>query len=288
MSASPHHSFLADYRIALPAGLLIGIPGWLGLTALSYISLRQDVRARRRQCPVRFHRQRREVCFIDSHSGKAVIVPWESVTAWVATSSGATEYGAMTHHNLGIAVEDPETGDLYTLAIGGPTAAIAAGLWEAIRQYMEHGPTALAGLRRSETAATPDPRELLPYDGVHTFELRRERLHREYRDGERGPVFVFFWYVWHLVTLWKVPFMISEWEYRQGRAPLPQAMRAWSQPLPREQWAEPSALLLCVRKHLAELERRNPRGDFAAHYRQARAAAEQELSARPERSATEG
>ncbi|WP_147305528.1 hypothetical protein [Alkalilimnicola ehrlichii] len=140
-----------------------------------------------------------------------------------------------------------------------------------------HGarPGGLGHLHRTPTGGEPDPRELLPYDGVHTFELRRERLHREYRDGERGPVFVFFWYVWHLVTLWKIPFKISEWEYRQGRAQIPAAMAAWSEPVPPAQWAEPSALLRNVCAHLAALSQTEPSLDFMARYRKARAAAEQ-------------
>ncbi|KJJ94232.1 hypothetical protein UB47_25310, partial [Pseudomonas sp. 5] len=32
--------------------------------------------------PVRFNRQRREVCYVDSKTHRVLIVPWESVVAW--------------------------------------------------------------------------------------------------------------------------------------------------------------------------------------------------------------
>ncbi|POA65166.1 hypothetical protein C1890_33850, partial [Pseudomonas sp. DP16D-R1] len=43
-----------------------------------------NVRTLAKSYPVRFNRQRREVCYIDDTTHRVLIVPWESVVAWVA------------------------------------------------------------------------------------------------------------------------------------------------------------------------------------------------------------
>jgi hypothetical protein len=45
---------------------------------------------------------------------------------------------------------------------------------------------------------------------------------------------------------------------RVGRKKLPEAMQAWSEPLPEDQWAKPSGELLRLSKHVMELKQRNP------------------------------
>lgn len=49
-----------------------------------------------------------------------------------------------------------------------------------------------------------------------------------------------WWYVRRVVVFWKMPYLIAEWAHRKGRPTLPEAVQAWSQPLPPEQWAQPS------------------------------------------------
>ncbi|GED23898.1 hypothetical protein [Halomonas halmophila] len=86
-----------------------------------------------------------------------------------------------------------------------------------------------------------------PYEGVHTFHNARRRLHRRRRDGEIGWFKVSMWYAWHILDLWTIPFHLAEWEIRAiqkaERKTLPASLEEWSQPLPREQWAQPSAEL---------------------------------------------
>jgi hypothetical protein len=40
-----------------------------------------------------------------------------------------------------------------------------------------------------------------------------------------------------------MPYLIAEWAHRKGRPILPESVQAWSQPLPPEQWAQPSPTL---------------------------------------------
>ncbi|BFT64566.1 hypothetical protein PMm318_A53250 [Pseudomonas moorei] len=61
-----------------------------------------NVRTLAKSYPVRFNRQRREVCYIDDTTHRVLIVPWESVVAWVARSQGITRYGAMRDYTFGM------------------------------------------------------------------------------------------------------------------------------------------------------------------------------------------
>lgn len=83
-----------------------------------------------------------------------------------------------------------------------------------------------------------------PHEGLHTFRNARERMRRRYRDGEVIGLYVLGWCLYHAMTLWTLPFHLTEWEVarvkRMHRKDIPAAMREWSQPLPPEQWAKPS------------------------------------------------
>jgi hypothetical protein len=64
------------------------------------------------------------------------------------------------------------------------------------------------------------------------------------------------------MTCWTLPNRVVEWEVRRiarvGRKKLPEAMQAWSEPLPEDQWAKPSDELLRLSKHVRELKQRKP------------------------------
>ncbi len=64
-----------------------------------------NVRTLAKSYPVRFNRQRREVCYIDDTTHRVLIVPWESVVAWVARSQGVTSYGVMRDYTFGMGLE---------------------------------------------------------------------------------------------------------------------------------------------------------------------------------------
>ncbi|VVP60661.1 hypothetical protein PS903_06104 [Pseudomonas fluorescens] len=217
-----------------------------------------NVRTLAKSYPVRFNRQRREVCYIDDTTHRVLIVPWESVVAWVARSQGVTSYGAMRDYTFGMGLEDEERDTVQFILSAQPSDAHALGMWTSIRNYMEDG----------ELVDTPNPMvailnitlsedELKPYEGLHTFEIERldarfmgdldddiddaYRKRYGYPQPTRWPLR--WWYVRRVLTFWKMPYLIAEWAHRKGRPTLPESVQAWSQPLPPEQWAQPSAAL---------------------------------------------
>jgi len=97
--------------------------------------------------PVRFNRQRREVC-VPRGDGEYWIVPWETVTAAATQQSSVSQAGRATMGLLIIGFEnpDPQAGEdnkHFSLGFncGGGTTAMA--LWECMRSYMEIGPEAV-------------------------------------------------------------------------------------------------------------------------------------------------
>jgi hypothetical protein len=220
-----------------------------------------NVRTSAKSYPVRFNRQRREVCYIDDTTHRVLIVPWESVVAWVASSQGVTSYGAMRDHTFGMGLEDEEHDTVQFVLSSQPSDAHALGLWTSIRNYMEEG----------ELVDTPSPMlaalgitltedELKPYEGLHTFEIERldaralgrlddggghltpeQRQRWGYSKRSRWPLR--FWYIRRVFVFWKMPYLIAEWAHRKGRPTLPERVQAWSQSLPPDQWAKPSPAL---------------------------------------------
>ena len=94
--------------------------------------------------PVRFNRQRREVC-VPMEDGDYWIVPWESVTAAATQHSSTSQAGKNTMGLLIVGFENPDPlakeGNkhfYFAFNCGGGTTAMA--LWECMRSYMEIGP----------------------------------------------------------------------------------------------------------------------------------------------------
>ncbi|WP_339466751.1 DUF6708 domain-containing protein [Pseudomonas sp. EA_65y_Pfl2_P74] len=240
--------------------ILISWGGILPIGAFIYGML-SNVRTLAKSYPVRFNRQRQEVCYIDDTTHRVLIVPWESVVAWVARSQGVTSYGAMRDYTFGMGLEDEEHDTVQFILSAQPSDVHALGMWTSIRNYMEEGelvdaPNPMLVL----LGLTPTEDELKPYEGLHTFEIERkgarftgslddgaehltaEQRHR-YGYGKRTPWPLRWWYVRRILTFWKMPYLIAEWAHRKGRPTLPENVQAWSQPLPPEQWAKPSPAL---------------------------------------------
>ncbi|MFJ2538985.1 hypothetical protein [Pseudomonas sp. NPDC087614] len=250
---NPLHEILTFFQVGVVVCLVSMIP--LGAFIYGMLS---NVRALAKSYPVRFNRQRREVCYIDDTTHRVLIVPWESVVAWVARSQGVTSYGAMRDYTFGMGLEDEEHDTVQFILSAQPSDVHALGMWTSIRNYMEEG----------ELVDTPSPMlaalsitlsedELKPYEGLHTFEIERldARFMGDLDDGmdddyrkrygypqpTRWPLR--WWYVRRILTFWKMPYLIAEWAHRKGRPTLPENVQAWSQPLPPEQWAKPSPAL---------------------------------------------
>ena len=242
--------FFAIYGYGLAAGsftLVIGLCTW-----------HHNHKKRLTIFPTRFNRQRREVCFNPEDATEPVFVPWESLSAWVIESQGATQYGIQRQYGMGIGFQHGET--LTSVEFPCFGLPIAISHWEAIRGYMEYEINDLKTIQDPLDLQNPgDP----PHEGLHTFHNARARMHQQIRDGQRGRVSGFFWYLYHVMTLWTIPNHLTEWEVRrlQKMAPhaLPEAMRQWSEPLPKDQWAKPSEELLRMSAQVRALHKRQPR-----------------------------
>lgn len=131
---------------------------------------------------------------------------------------------------------------------------MAAGIWEAIRAYMNHEIHSLKDIQYPFDLRGPDDPTL---EGLHTFCNARERMRRRSRKW-----YVLGWSLHHLGTLWTLPLHLTEWDI--GRVKhmrqhnVPEAMRTGSEPQPPEQWAKPCAELLRQRELLANLHQRHP------------------------------
>ncbi|WP_460368591.1 hypothetical protein ACOYXF_22025 [Pseudomonas sp. Tul1A2] len=189
--------------------------------------------------PIRFNRQRREVC-VPRDNGEYWIVPWETLTAAATQQSSVSQAGKATMGLLVIGFENPdphakEDNKHFSLGFncGGGTTAMA--LWECMRSYMEIGP------------------QVLPQ--TNDFEGGREKLRGrsvfwgiccEYVDGIRQHLVAqevgkAAWLIIAAVLLGApLAMMLQEWKL----SPPPELSNPdiieWSKPLPQEQWAKRS------------------------------------------------
>jgi len=203
--------------------------------------------------PIRFNRQRREVC-VPRDNGEYWIVPWETVTAAATQQSSVSQAGKATMGLLVIWFENPdphatEDNKHFSLGFncGGGTTAMA--LWECIRSYMEIGP------------------QVLPQ--TNDFEGGREKLRGrsvfwgiccEYVDGIRQHLVAqevgkAAWLVIGAVLLGApLAMMLQEWKLSPPPDLSHPDIIEWSKPLPPEQWAKRSPELeQAIAKREAEL-----------------------------------
>lgn len=215
--------------------------------------------------PVRFNRQRREVCFtsVEEFAGTVKVqptfVPWEEIEAWVIQSQGGSQYGVMRQYGMGVGCKDPETGEPLQVEfmVGGLPSAL--GNWEALRAYMDFEIHDLHEIQDPFGFQKPgDP----PHEGLHTFYNAREKMRERRRAGEVSWIFPFLWYAYHVMTLWTLPNHLLEWEIRKraelARKALPESLRQWSEALPQDQWAQPSERVERLSRRVRELQRAYP------------------------------
>ena len=180
--------------------------------------------------PVRFNRQRREVC-VPRADGQYWIVPWETVIAAATQHSSVSQAGKATMGLLIIGFENPdpqakEDNQHFSLGFhcGGGTTAMA--LWECMRSYMEIGPEAAPEAAPLSSGAN----------------LRYYIDYMKDKAIERG---------WFLTLLWEGVFGVfifnaplATYLQRKKLYPPPDLtypdIIEWSKPLPPEQWAKRS------------------------------------------------
>jgi hypothetical protein len=191
--------------------------------------------------PVRFNRQRREVC-VPRENGEYWIVPWESVTAAATQQSSVSQAGKATMGLLIIGFENPdpqakEDNKHFSFGFncGGGTTAMA--LWECTRSYMEIGPNAV-----------PDSRVgIAPYEKTQIGSL--------IIDLRKGDLIGVVWGIF-CITILGTYFAEKLQNFKLSYPPdlLYPDIIEWSKPLPPEQWAKRSPELEeAIAKREAEL-----------------------------------
>ncbi|WP_236044101.1 hypothetical protein [Pseudomonas arcuscaelestis] len=207
---------------AIMVTFIIGIP-----TLLLIQGLFREV-----PLPVRFNRQRREVC-VPQADGEYWIVPWESVTAAATQHSSVSQGGRATMGMLFIGFENPDPhakddNKHYSLGFGCGGGTTAMALWECMRSYMEIGPEAV----EDETARFDRSK------GIWATYL--EDLIKAARL--RG---------WFVTVLWEgfcgififntlLIDVLERWKLNPPPDLTLPAIIEWSKPLPPEQWAKRS------------------------------------------------
>ena len=208
--------------IWIAALIIIGIPSMILIHGLF----------REVPLPVRFNRQRREVC-VPRDDGEYWIVPWETVTAAATQQSSVSQAGRATMGLLIIGFENPdpqapEDNKHYSLGFncGGGTTAMA--LWECMRSYMEIGPEAV----EDQTARFDWSKGIWATyldDLVKAAKLRGWPLTLLW-EGFCG-IFIFNTLLIDVLERWKLN--------PPPDLPYPDIIE-WSKPLPPEQWAKRS------------------------------------------------
>ncbi|UFQ00787.1 hypothetical protein [Pseudomonas fitomaticsae] len=196
--------------------------------------------------PVRFNRQRREVC-VPRDNGEYWIVPWESVTAAATQQSSVSQAGKTTMGLLVIGFENPDpnaTQDNKHFSLGfncgGGTTAMA--LWECMRSYMEIGPDVV----EDQTARFDRSKGIW---ATYLEDLNKAAKLRGWFitalwEGFCG-VFIFNTLLIDVLERWKLN--------PPPDLPHPDIIE-WSKPLPPEQWAKRSPELeVAIAQREAEL-----------------------------------
>ncbi|WP_339561065.1 hypothetical protein, partial [Pseudomonas sp. EA_65y_Pfl1_P113] len=196
--------------------------------------------------PVRFNRQRREVC-VPREDGEYWIVPWESVTAAATQQSSVSQAGKATMGLLIIGFDNPDPQAKednkhfwFGFNCGGGTTAMA--LWECMRSYMEIGPDAV----EDQTARFDRSKGIWAtyLDDLIKAAKLRGWLITALWEGFCG-IFIFNTLLIDVLERWKLN-------------PPPDLLYPdiieWSRPLPPEQWAKRSPELEdAIAKREAEL-----------------------------------
>ncbi|WP_226611562.1 hypothetical protein [Marinobacter nauticus] len=171
------------------------------------------------------------------HDPKLVyeIYPWEKLVAYIETRQDIGPGLMATHTVLTLAIpkpDDPESAlAAASINVGHETAGLAQ--WECIRQFMENGPE-----------ACPDPKEdeTLAHYKAKCRQARKDMSLLPWLGKKVGDWF-FQRYLAHIITERRIKTLALR--------SLPEELKAWSAPLPKEQWAKPTEALQNLNQQLA-------------------------------------
>ena len=182
------------------------------------------------------------------HDPKLVyeIYPWDTLVAYIETKQNIGPSLMATHTVLTLAIpkpDDPESAlAAASINVGHETAGLAQ--WECIRQFMENGPE-----------ACPDPKEdeTLAHYKAKCRQARKEMSLLPWLGKKVGDWF-FQRYLAHIITERRIKTLALK--------SLPEELKAWSAPLPKEQWAKPSEALQRLNQQLTRAYERGLKFSF--------------------------
>ena len=221
-----------------PLRVLIGVlsPNWMVWGVIGFIFLvntylfLRTIHQSTSYPPIRFNRQRREVAYVPKRGQPPRFAPWEEVIACVTSGKVITQYGTHNSFSLMIGLRDADSGDVLWLTVPTGALMLAVSEWEAIRVYMEEGPSAL-----------PQPMSEEHEEGtVAYFHFCR----RVYRENYSYVRYLFGFMLIQFCSGWTLPCHIAAWVEQLPKTSFPKSVIEWSKPLPPEQWQKPSEELM--------------------------------------------
>ena len=226
--------------ILVGGAIITGIPGLMLLHTLSKPT----------PLPIRFNRQRREVC-VPREDGKYWIVPWEKVEAAATQQSSISQTGRNTQGLLIIGFKKPDCRAdednrhyFWSFNCGGGKTAMA--LWECMRSYMEVGPHVV----------TDNTVRFYSTKGILASFLDNIIKTAE----QKGWLMALLWDGFFGLVIFNV--LLIDFLERKKLSPPPDLTHPniieWSKPLPPEQWAKRSPELeAAITQREAELAARS-------------------------------
>ncbi|MFK7606238.1 MULTISPECIES: hypothetical protein [unclassified Pseudomonas] len=253
MSIWPMSIFFLLMNIYFPEPLMVlaGI-AVVGIPTLVFVSNL----IRPAPLPIRFNRQRREVC-VPRKDGEYWIVPWETVNAAASQHSSVSQAGKTTSGMLFISFDNPDPLAaennkqwLWGFNCGGNEAAMST--WECIRSYMEIGPHAIPECNNFERSRANLKGRGIVWGICCEY---AQGIWKHLRDGEVGEA------IWLILGIFifgaPVAFMLQTWKLSPPPTLDYPEIIEWSKPLPPEQWAKRSdALEAAIIQREAELAAR--------------------------------
>lgn len=199
--------------------------------------------------PVRFNRQRREVC-VPFNDGRYWIVSWEQVTAQAVAMDSVGQHGKTTQGLLvvGFRNPDPDAPEKerdFSLGFNCGGGETAMCLWECMRSYMEVGPEAVP---KCNFEGENSQKGLIGWTISILFDALKSAVKGDFKSAIKDVFFTIFLGA-------PLGFYLQERKLVPPPDLTAPEIKEWSKPLPAEQWAKRSPELeVAIAKREAELE----------------------------------
>ena len=199
--------------------------------------------------PVRFHRQRREVavaawtCDNSKKQQQYFYIPWEQLNASLLQSKNVATTGVTETLSLNLWFKDKASGKQIQAKFDLGSAALVLGLWESIRAFMEKGPEYCP----MDWYSRQNKDKSLMAMTLEGYQALAQHYKKRYTRNKL--TFWEYYYGFHFKQWCQggtIPYRLSDWHHKRGdmiRKKLLPKDTAWGKPLPQSQWAQPSAAL---------------------------------------------